>query len=165
MDQRALEVQEYLKQAGLAPLNFEQPTPTSVSAAAAIGCSVGEIAKSILMLVGKVPVMVVTSGDSKVKSSRLKQAAGLTGKVRLPDADEVLRYTGYKPGGVSPFLLPGELPVFLDISLQRFSVVYPAAATSSSGVAMSFNRLVDLCGGQVVDVCDIQGQLDSVQED
>ena len=156
MDSRAVEVQNYLVREGLDPLNFDQPTPTRAAAAQAIGCSVGEIAKSILMLVGKEAVMVVTSGDSKVKSSRLKQAAGLTGKVKLPDADEVLRYTGYKPGGVSPFLLPQTLPVFLDKSLQRFSVIYPAAATSSSGVAMNFSHLAELCGGQVVDVCDIQ---------
>ena len=100
--------------------------------------------------------MVVTSGDSKVKSGRLKQASGLTGKVRLPDADEVLRYAGFEPGGVSPFLLPEDLPVFLDKSLQRFDIVYPAAATSSSGVAVTFSRLEELSGGQVVDVCDIQ---------
>lgn len=155
MDSRALEVQAYLEQEGLKPLNFDQPTPTSAAAAEAIGCSVGEIAKSILMLVGKQAVMVVASGDSKVKSSRLKQATGLTGKVRLPDADEVLRHTGFKPGGVSPFLLPEELPVFIDRSLQRFDIVYPAAATSSSGVAMSFVKLEELSAGVVVDVCEI----------
>lgn len=156
MDSRALEVQAYLKQHGLEPLNFDQPTPTSVAAAEAIGCTVGEIAKSILMLVGKQAVMVITSGDSKVKSSRLKQASGLSGKVRLPDADEVLRYSGFKPGGVSPFLLPEDLPVFVDRSLQRFDIVYPAAATSSSGVAMSFAKLEELSGGLIADVCDIQ---------
>ena len=156
MDSKAQIVQKYLEKQGLLPLNFDQPTPTSHAAAQAIGCTVGEIAKSILMLVGKTPVMVVTSGDSKVKSSRLKQAAGLSGKVRLPDAEEVLNYTGYRPGGVSPFLLPDNLPVFVDKSLQRFTVVYPAAATSSSGVAMSFDRLRELSGGEVVDVCDIQ---------
>lgn len=156
MDPRAVEVQNYLKREGLEPLNFDRPTPTSAAAAEAIGCSVGEIAKSILMMVGKEAVMVVTSGDCKVKSSLLKQAAGLTGKVKLPDADQVLHYTGYRPGGVSPFLLPDTLPVFLDKSLQRFSVIYPAAATSSSGVAMNFSRLAELCGGQVVDVCDVQ---------
>lgn len=156
MDSRAREVQAYLQEIGLQPLNFNQPTPTSVAAAEAIGCSVGEIAKSVLMLVGSTPVMVVTSGDTKVKSSRLKQASGLTGKVKLPAADEVLLYTGYLPGGVSPFLLPEELPVYLDRSLQRFKVIYPAAATSSSGVAMTFSRLQEICDGQIVDVCDIQ---------
>ncbi len=156
MDVRAKQVQDYLQGEGLEPLNFEQPTPTSVAAAEAIGCRVGEIAKSILMLVGKQPIMVITSGDTRVKSGRLKQATGLTGKVRLPAADEVLNHTGYKPGGVSPFLLPDDLPVLLDQSLQRFAVVYPAAATNSSGVALTFARLEELCRGKIVDVCDIQ---------
>lgn len=156
MDQRAREVQAYLVKAGLTPLNFKEPTPTSVTAAQAVGCTVGEIAKSLLMLVGKDPVLVVTSGDTRIKSGRLKQACGLSGKVRLPAADEVLHFTGYQPGAVSPFLLPEELPVFLDQSLQRFAVVYPAAATSCSGVAVSFARLKELCGGLIVDVADVQ---------
>lgn len=156
MHPRAEDVQQFLTEQGFQPVNFTRPTPTSVAAAEAVGCSVGEIAKSILLLVGKDPVLVITSGDTKVKSSRLKQAAGLTGKVCLPDADEVLNYTGFLPGGVSPFLLPKGLPVFLDQSLQRYEIVYPAAATSSSAVAMSFADLADLCAGQVVDVCDIQ---------
>lgn len=156
MDQRANEVQAYLQEAGLQPMNFERPTPTSVAAAEAIGCCVGEIAKSILMMIGNQPVMVITSGDARIRSSRLKQAAGLSGKVKLPAADEVLLYTGYMPGGVSPFLLPDDLPVFLDKSLERFATIYPAAATSSSGVAMTFMKLAELCDGEIVDVCDIQ---------
>ncbi|NIN34937.1 MAG: YbaK/EbsC family protein [Gammaproteobacteria bacterium] len=155
MDLRAQQVQDYLEREGLEPLNFDQPTPTSVAAAEAIGCHVGEIAKSILMLIGQQPIMVITSGDTRVKSGRLKEATGLTGKVRLPAADEVQNYTGYKPGGVSPFLLPDNLPVLLDKSLQRFAVVYPAAATDSSGVALTFARLEELCSGKIVDVCDI----------
>lgn len=155
-DLRAHEVQAYLSKAGHAPENFSRPTPTSVAAAEVVGCAVGEIAKSILMLVGKQPVMVVTSGDTRVKSGRLKQATGLSGQVRLPVADEVLHHTGYAPGAVSPFLLPERLPVLLDKSLQRFAVVYPAAGSGSSAVSMSFPQLQALCGGRIVDVCDIQ---------
>ncbi|MDH4008290.1 MAG: hypothetical protein OEU35_09530, partial [Desulfuromonadales bacterium] len=88
------------------------------------------------------------------------QAAGLTGKVKLPDADEVERYTGYATGGVSPFLLPEGLPVFLDQSLQRFELIYPAAGTDSSAVALSFSLLEELSGGKIVDVCDIQKMTD-----
>lgn len=156
MDLRAKQVQAYLSRQGLVPQNFTRPTPTSATAAAAVGCSVGEIAKSILLLVGKQPVIVITSGDTKVKSGRLKKAAGLTGKVTLPDAEEVKQYTGYAPGGVSPFLLPEDLPVFLDLSLQRYELIYSAAATDSSAVALTFTQLGELCGGTIVDVCDIQ---------
>lgn len=160
---RAKRVQAYLCRQGLVPQNFTRPTPTSVTAADAVGCSVGEIAKSILLMVGKQPVIVITSGDTKVKGGRLKKAAGLTGKVTLPDADEVERYTGYAPGGVSPFLLPENLPVFLDQSLQRFELIYPAAATDSSAVALSFSLLEELSGGRMVDVCDIQ-KLTNIEE-
>lgn len=160
MNARAMQVQAYLSRNGLAPQNFDRPTPCSASAAAALGCSVGEIAKSILLLIGTQPVMVITSGDTRVKSSRLKKAAGLTGKVTFPAAAEVERYTGCPPGGVSPFLLPEELPVFLDQSLQRYERVYPAAATDSSAVAVTFSQLEELSGGKTVDVCDIREMID-----
>ena len=160
MNTKAHQVQTYLEQEGHTVHNFSRQTSTSAAAAEAVGCAVGEIAKSILMLVGKQPVLVVTSGDTRVKSGRLKQASGLSGKVTLPDSDEVVRCTGYAPGAVSPFLLPKELPVFLDHSLQRFSTIYPAAGTSSSAVGLSFTRLVELCGARIVDVSDIHETTD-----
>lgn len=153
---RAVDVQAYLERAGHAVANFRRPTPTSAAAAEAVGCTVGEIAKSILLLIGKRPVLVVTSGDTRVKSGRLKLASGLSGKVTLPDASQVIRYTGYAPGAVSPFRLPQGLPVYLDRSLQRFDTIYPAAGTSSSAVALSFSRLQELSGGRVVEVSDIE---------
>jgi prolyl-tRNA editing enzyme YbaK/EbsC (Cys-tRNA(Pro) deacylase) len=155
-DLRAQEVQRYLSREGLEPKNFTRQTQTSAAAAEVVGCTVGEIAKSILMLIGKQPVMIVTSGDTRVKSGRLKEATGLSGRVCLPVPDDVLYYTGYAPGAVSPFLLPDNLPVLLDNSLQRYEVVYPAAGSCSSAVSMSFSRLQDLCRGRIVDVCDIQ---------
>lgn len=156
MDVRAKRVQAYLSRHGLVPQNFTSPTPTSATAAAAVGCGVGAIAKSILLLVGNQPVIVITSGDTKVKSGRLKKAAGLSGKVTFPNAAEVKQYTGYAPGGVCPFLLPEDLPVFLDRSLLRFELIYPAAATDSSAVALTFSQLMKLSDGKIVDVCDIQ---------
>lgn len=160
MDTKARQVMDYLVKEGLQPQYFSQATLNSADAARAIGCSLGEIAKSILMMVGTQSVLVVSSGDSKVKSGRLKQATGLTGKVRLPDASEVLHYTGYLPGCVCPFLLPKGLNVFVDTSLQRFNVVYPAAATGNSLVAISFPGLVQMSGGKIVEVCDIKDALE-----
>ena len=148
------QVREYLTGEGIEVLEFNVPTPTSVAAAAALNCSVAEIAKSILFLINGTPVLVVTSGDMKVKSSRLKQACGLTGKVRLPAAEDVERLTGYLPGGVCPFLLPAELPVLIDQSLRRFQFVYPAGGNDFSGVPVSFTQLLHLTNGRVVDVCD-----------
>jgi prolyl-tRNA editing enzyme YbaK/EbsC (Cys-tRNA(Pro) deacylase) len=147
------EVQKYLAAEGLTVLRANAPTRDSNAAAAAVGCTVAEIAKSILMLVGSQPVLVVASGDVRVKSGLLKQALGRSGQVRLPAPVEVLRFTGYAPGAVSPFLLPGGLPVLLDVSLQRFPLLYPAAGDDSSSVGISLEHLQRLSGGRLAEVC------------
>jgi len=148
------EVECHLKQHGIDVWEYSQPTPTCSTAAAAVGCSVAEIAKTLLFLVGGQPVAVVTCGDMKVNSSRLKQASGLSGKVKLPQSAEVLSHTGYLPGGVCPFLLPAGLPVLLDRSLQRFRLVYAAAGNDYSAVPVSWVQLVQLTAGQPADLCD-----------
>ena len=117
------DVKQYLRERGIEVWEFEEPTPTSETAARAVGCSVGEIAKSILFIIGGTPVVVVTSGDVRVKGSKLKQAMGFTGKARLPEAEEVAAHTGYAPGGVCPFLLPAGLKVVVDRSMRRFPKV------------------------------------------
>ena len=149
------DVKRALREHGVTVLEFEEPTPDSRAAAKAVGCSVGEIAKSILLFVGRVPLMVVTSGDVKVKNSKLRKATGLAGKIRLPDAEEVLRHTGYAPGGVCPFLLPAALRVLVDTSMRRFSRVFAAAGNAHSAVPILFDQLLDITGGEEVDVCEI----------
>jgi prolyl-tRNA editing enzyme YbaK/EbsC (Cys-tRNA(Pro) deacylase) len=147
-------VKDYLESYGIEVWEYRQPTPTAPAAAAAVGCTVAEIAKTLLFLVGGEPVAVVTCGDMKVKSSRLKQAAGLSGKVKFPQAEEVVQFTGYAPGGVCPFLLPKSLPVLLDVSLQRFDQVYAAAGNDYSAVPVSYAQLERLTAGRSADLCD-----------
>lgn len=147
------EVKAFLAAQGVFVLEFEDETPTAEAAARAVGCSVGEIAKTILLHVGKKPVAVVTSGDLRVRGTKLKEATGLAGKVRLPTADEVERLTGYPPGGVCPFLLPSGLRIIVDSSLRRFPVIYPAAGNDHSAVPVSVDRLLKITGGAEADVC------------
>jgi prolyl-tRNA editing enzyme YbaK/EbsC (Cys-tRNA(Pro) deacylase) len=148
------DVKRLLGGLGIEVREFAQPTPTSEAAAKAVGCRVAEIAKSILFIVGGQPVLVITSGDLRVKSSRLKQAAGLTGKARLPEAGEVIRYTGYAPGGVCPFLLPEGLRVMVDSSMRRFPTVYAAAGNDHSAVPITVDELLKITGGKEAEVCD-----------
>ncbi len=150
----ASELKKYLAAHDIEVREYVEPTATAAAAAEAVGCSVAEIAKTLLFLVGGKPVAVVTCGDMKVKSSRLKQASGLAGKVKLPQAEEVLSYTGYEPGGVCPFLLPSDLPLWLDSSLQRFPVVYAAAGNSHSAVPLTPAQLGTLTDGRIADLCD-----------
>ena len=148
------ELKQYLNKHHIEVWEYTEATATAAAAAVAVGCSVAEIAKTLLFVVGGAPVAVVTCGDMKVKSSRLKQAFGRSGKVKLPQPDEVLNLTGYRPGGVCPFLLPEHLPVFLDSSLLRFPVVYAAAGNSYSAVPVTAAQLEQLTGGSIVSLCD-----------
>ena len=148
------DVKQYLRERGIEVWEFEEPTPTSETAARAVGCSVGEIAKSILFIIGGTPVVVVTSGDVRVKGSKLKQAMGFTGKARLPEAEEVAAHTGYAPGGVCPFLLPAGLKVVVDRSMRRFPKVYAAAGNEHSAVPITVEQLLEITGGVEVAVCE-----------
>lgn len=146
-------VAAWLEARGIPVLCFSVATPTAASAAAAIGCSAAEIAKSVLFIVSGEPVLVATAGDMKVRSSLLKRELGRRGKVRLPETDEVQEITGYLPGSVCPFLLPEGLAVLVDRSLTRFAIVYPAAGDDHSGVPLTPDRLLELTGGRLVDIC------------
>jgi prolyl-tRNA editing enzyme YbaK/EbsC (Cys-tRNA(Pro) deacylase) len=147
------EIKNYLAPKGIEVWEFAEPTPTSQSAARAVGCGVGEIAKTILFLIGKMPVVVVSCGDVKVITSKLKRAARLTGKVRLPGPDDVKCHTGYLPGGVCPFLLPNGLKILLDTSMRRYPRVYAAAGNDHSAVPVTIDQLKEITGGTEVDVC------------
>jgi len=148
------EVKRFLDERGIEVWEFEEPTPTSETAAKAVGCSVGEIAKSILFIIGGTPVVVVTSGDVRVKGSKLKQAVGCSGKARLPEAEEVMTHTGYAPGGVCPVLLPAGLKVVVDRSMRRFPRVYAAAGNEHSAVPVTVEQLLEITGGVEVAVCE-----------
>jgi len=148
-----VDVKKYLAERGIAVLEFAAPTPTAATAAEAVGCSVAEIAKTILFLIGNRAVAVVAAGDVRVKGSLLKRVTGWSGQVRLPQPAEVIRHTGYAAGGVCPFLLPQQLPVLIDASLRRFEIIYPAAGNDYSAVPLSVDRLLELTGGREVTVC------------
>jgi prolyl-tRNA editing enzyme YbaK/EbsC (Cys-tRNA(Pro) deacylase) len=147
------EIKLFLAARGIEVWEFVDPTPTSQRAALAVGCEVAEIAKTILFLIGKTPVVIVACGDVKINTSKLKRAAQLTGKVRLPGPDDVETHTGYIPGGVCPFLLPDELKILLDSSMRRFPRVYAAAGNDHSAVPITFAQLQEITGAAEVDVC------------
>lgn len=151
------DVKAYLARGGVEVWQYEQSTPTAELAAVAVGCCAAEIAKSLLFFVGGKPLLVVTCGDMKVKSSLLKLEAKLSGKVKLPEPEEVKSITGYAPGGVCPFLLPAQLPVFLDRSLCRYDQVYTAAGDAGSAVPIAPVQLAELSAGRWVDVCVKRG--------
>ncbi|WP_258360618.1 YbaK/EbsC family protein [Moorella sulfitireducens (nom. illeg.)] len=136
---------------------FDESTSTAELAARAVGVEVGQIAKSILFLVGDEPVIVVTCGDRKVSQSRLKHHLGLKGKVKMADAYTTERITGYPPGGVCPFALEQPVRVLIDTSLRRFPVVYIAAGSPSSAAPVTVEQLLAITRGEPCDLCKSTG--------
>jgi len=150
----ARRTQELLAAAGLAAtvVEFEQPTRTSAEAAAAIGCSVAEIAKSIVFrskLSGQA-VLVVASGDNRVCE---RKVAALVGeKLGRADADFVRAATGYAIGGVAPLGHAQPVRLLLDRDLQRFSQVWAAGGTPYSVFPLTPEQLASLTGADWLDI-------------
>lgn len=131
-----------------------QTGDTVERAAAAIGCTVAEIAKALAFLVDGKPVMVVMAGDTKVNSSKFK-ACFRQKPVMIP-WNQVEELTGHAPGGVCPFAVKEGTSVYLDVSLKRFSVVHTAAGTDMATIRLALPELeehahaagwVDVCKG------------------
>lgn len=130
----ALRIQGLLAEAqvDVRVVEFEQPTRTSAEAAAAIGCSVAEIAKSVVFK-GKTSaqaVVVIASGDNRVSEKKVAELIGE--KMSRADADFVRESTGFAIGGVSPLGHAGPVRLLLDQDLQRFGTVWAAAGTPFS---------------------------------
>lgn len=127
----ALRVARLLRAAGLERevVEFEQPTRTSAEAAAAIGCSVAEIAKSVVFRgqASGQAVVVVASGDNRV--SEAKVAASVGEALARADADFVRAATGYAIGGVAPIGHARPVKLLLDEDLRRFGAIWAAAGT------------------------------------
>ena len=120
---------------------FPQGTRTAVDAAAAIGCAVGQIVKSLVFVADEQPVVVLTSGANRVDTRRL--AALLAAReVRKATADEVRAATGYAIGGTPPFGYATPIRVVLDEDLLLFPQVWAAAGTPDSVFALAPDDLV-----------------------
>ena len=116
-------------------------TRTAVEAAAAVGCSVGEIAKSLVFRAGGRAVVAIMSGDNRLDPARLAAAVGE--EVRRADADFVRAATGFAIGGVPPLGHATPVDVFMDRDLFRFDEIWAAAGSPYSVFAVEPARLRD----------------------
>jgi prolyl-tRNA editing enzyme YbaK/EbsC (Cys-tRNA(Pro) deacylase) len=129
---------------------FPAGTRTAQDAALAIGCSLGQIVKSLVFVAGGRPVVALVSGSNRLDPLRLAQLAGEP--VAKADADLTRASTGYAIGGVPPFGHVQKLPVFVDRDLLRFDIVWAAAGRPDSVFAVVPSRLLELSGGELCDL-------------
>lgn len=150
----AQRVQDALSACGVELRVVEMPdsTRTSAEAAAAVGCSVGQIAKSLIFK-GKVserPLLVIASGSNRVDEKKL--AARFGEKIEKPDADYVRAHTGFVIGGVPPVGHSEPLTTLIDADLFQYNEIWGAAGTPNAVFRLTPQQLVEITGGDVVDV-------------
>ena len=118
---------------------FDASSATVALAAAALGTEEARIAKSLSFSVGDGAILVIAAGDAKIDNAKFKATFGT--KARMLDFDSVEPIIGHAVGGVCPFGVNDGVKVYLDRSLCRFDVVYPAAGTSHSAVELTIPEL------------------------
>ena len=126
-------------------VEYPDGTRTAVDAAAAVGCEVGRIVKSLVFTVDGTPVMALVAGDARLDEGLLAEVAG--GTVGRADADVVRAATGYPIGGVPPFAHASALPTYVDESLLAHDTVWAAAGTPRHVFEVAPTDLLRLSGG------------------
>ncbi|MDO4478323.1 MAG: YbaK/EbsC family protein [Lachnospiraceae bacterium] len=147
---------QYLKDKGMGDriTIHEETIDTVEHAAEQIGCTEAEIAKTLSFLVDDKPVIVVMAGDGRVNSSKFK--AQFHTKPHMIPRDQVVDLIGHEPGGVCPFMLKAGVPVWLDESMKRFTIIHPAGGSEFVSVALTPDELETLTGAEGwCDVCKL----------
>lgn len=150
----AQRVQDLLDTLGGGHTVVEMPdtTRTSEEAAAACGCTVSEIGKSLLFRAkaSDRPVLVIASGTNRVDEKKV--AAALGEKIGRADADFVRTATGFAIGGVPPVGHATPPAVFIDADLFAFDRIWCAAGTPNTVFSLTPGELQAMTGGTVADV-------------
>lgn len=134
-------------------LEFDVSSATVELAATAVGCEPARIAKTLSFAVEGGCALVVCAGDAKIDNGKFK--AQFHTKAKMLSPDEVVSFTGHAVGGVCPFAVEDPaVTTWLDVSLKRFSTVYPAAGSSNSAIELTLPELEELSAAKGwVDVC------------
>ena len=134
-------VRAYFKKFGMENriLEFSVSSATVELAARALNCDPGRIAKTLSFNCNGETLLLVTAGDRKIDNTRFKQCFHT--KAKMLTSQEALLFTGHEIGGVCPFAVPENVKIYLDISLKRFSTVFPACGSSNSAIELTPEEL------------------------
>lgn len=149
-----IKAKEYIEKYGLEKniMEFTVSSATVEEAARAVNCKEEEIAKTLSFLVEEKPIIIVVAGDKKIDNSKYK--AEFHSKAKMIPFDNVEKLIGHEVGGVCPFGIKENIQVYLDISLKRFSIVYPACGSSNSAIKLTIEELEKISNYKKwIDVC------------
>lgn len=136
-----VKAKEWLQKYGLEDkiMEFDVSSATVQEAARAINCKEEEIVKTLSFIADEKPVLIAVAGDSKIDNSKFK--AEFKTKAKMIPFENVEEMIGHAAGGVCPFGMNKDVEVYLDNSIKRFAVVYPACGSSNSAVKLTVNEL------------------------
>lgn len=143
----------------IAVIVTEASSATVALAAEAHGVEPDQIAKTICVKVGEDVMLIVAAGTRRLDNRKFKDRFG--SKPRMLSADEVLALTSHPVGGVCPFGLATDLPVYCDVSLQAYDEVVPAAGATNAAVRISPVRMTDLTKAAWVDLCQVPSTVEA----
>lgn len=116
-----------------------ESSATVALAAQALDCEPARIAKTLSFEDGESAILILAAGDARIDNAKFKHRFGM--KAKMLSAERVEPLIGHAVGGVCPFGVNEGVPVYLDESLRRFDIVYPAAGTSASAVQLTLPEL------------------------
>jgi len=132
---------------------FAEGTPTAAAAAAAVGCDVGEIVKSLVFICDGRPVLALLPGDRRADPVKVAAAASAR-YARVASHDEVRSATGFEPGAVAPFPVADPTKVLVERELLRQPTVWAGAGSSNHMVGLSPLDIVRVTRAEVADLSE-----------
>ena len=154
LNRSSQKVQEYLRSVGVQAQVKEMPaaTRTAKEAAQAIGCSVAQIAKSIVFRTAQSgrAILVVASGANRVNEHRMSELIGEPIEKATPEF--VRESTGFGIGGVPPVGHSNPVETWIDRDLLQFDIIWAAAGTPFSVFSIRPNQLQSITAGKIQSV-------------
>jgi prolyl-tRNA editing enzyme YbaK/EbsC (Cys-tRNA(Pro) deacylase) len=130
---------------------FSEGTPTAREAAHAVGCELGQIVKSLVLVCDGAYVLALVPGDRRADEDAVRAAVGAT-EVRVAKPAEVLHATGFEPGAVAPFPRRAVTQTLMDTSFFVHEEVWVGAGSSSHMASLGPAELQRLAGARSLDL-------------
>ena len=132
---------------------LENSARTAQDAAAALGCDIGAIVKSLLFKTEDSFALFLVAGDKRCSLDKLKKVENKK-NILMATPEEVKTQTGYTIGGVSPVGHLNKIEIFIDISLERFNDLFAAAGHPNCVFKIDFSSLQKITNGKIVDIIE-----------
>ena len=135
-------------------IEFTVSSATVELAAQALGVDGARIAKTLSFKTPEGCMLILAAGDARIDNHKFKDKFHMKAKMLTPE--EVLDLVGHPVGGVCPFGIDESIPVYLDVSMQRFKTVFPAVGSASSAIELDLDELYRYSNAREwIDVCKL----------